>query len=195
MSNEDRERWDERYRKGAYVDREHPSALLESWLPDIPRGHALDIPCGAGRNSIFLALNGFSVVGVDISTVALKRAAESASARGVEIDWHERDLDKRLNIVGAFDLIVVIHYVDLGLITSLSSMLNPGGYVIVEMHLETDEEVIGPSDPAFRVSPGALRDAAADLDMVNYSEALVAEADGRVAALARMVARSTNGSK
>ena len=190
MSDLHRERWDERYRKGAYVDRVHPSALLESWLPDIPRGNALDIPCGAGRNSIFLALNGFSVLGVDISAVALERAAESASARGLEIGWHESDLDKGLDIDGTFDLIVMIHYVDLSLIKNLSSFLNPGGYLIVEMHLETDKEVIGPSDPAFRVSPGALRDAAADLDMVNYSEALVAESDGRVAALARMVARS-----
>ena len=186
MSAADRDKWDERYRRGAYADREHPSEWLRRWLPDLPRGRALDIACGAGRNAIHLAENGFSVVGVDISSVALGRAA--ASARRLEIEWLERDLDAGLDLDAVFDLILMIRYLDLGLMSSLVGSLAPGGYLVVEEHLETDADVIGPRNPAFRVPPGALRDAAGDLEVIDYREGIVTDPDGRSAALARLVA-------
>ena len=81
MSGADRERWDERYRLGAYVEREHPSAWLVSCLSRAPSGRALDVACGAGRNALYLAERGYAVTGIDVSPVALARAAESAAAR------------------------------------------------------------------------------------------------------------------
>ncbi len=189
MSAADREKWDERYRLGAYVDRVHPSAWLERWLPDVTPGRALDVPCGAGRNAIFLASQGFSVTGIDISDVALARAEATAGARGLSVEWLRRDLDTGHGVTGTFDLIVMIHYVDLGLIQDLAGHLAPGGHLIVELHLETDRAVGGPQDPAFRVAPGALRDAAGHLDILSYSEEIVEDPDGRTVALARLAAR------
>jgi ubiquinone/menaquinone biosynthesis C-methylase UbiE len=39
-------------------------------------GKVLDLGCGAGRNAVFLAKEGFYVVGVDISSTALKMALQ-----------------------------------------------------------------------------------------------------------------------
>ena len=189
VSDADREKWDERYRLGAYEDRTHPSAWLERWVPEVTAGRALDIPCGAGRNALYLASQGFSVTGIDISDVALVRAEATARARGLSAEWIRRDLDKGHGLTGTFDLIVMIHYVDLDLVGDLADRLAPGGHLIVEVHLETDQPVAGPKDPAFRVAPGALRTAAGRLDLRGYSEEIVEDPDGRTVALARLAGR------
>ena len=189
MSDADQEKWDERYRLGAYEDRTHPSAWLERWVPDVTVGRALDVPCGAGRNALYLASRGFSVTGIDISAVALARAEATARASGLSVDWIRRDLDTGHGVTGPFELIVMIHYVDLDLVAACADLLAPGGHLVVELHLATDQPVAGPQDPAFRVAPGALRGAAGHLDILACSEEIAQDPDGRTVALARIAAR------
>ena len=74
MSTADRNKWDQRYREGAYASRDYPSEFLKQQLLHLKPGKALDLACGAGRNSIFLAQNGFFVDAVDVSSVGLERA-------------------------------------------------------------------------------------------------------------------------
>lgn len=190
MSGQDRERWDERYRLGAYVEREHPSAWLVSCLSRAPVGRALDVACGAGRNALHLAELGYAVTGIDVSRVALARAAESAAARGVGVDWCEQDLDDGPGVAGPFDLIVLIRYVDLPLVGLLCGMLAPGGCLVVEEHLATHrDDVAGPRNPAFRVAPGALGIAARSLTVVETFEGETTDPDGRPVVVARLLAR------
>src|SRR5262245_62578863 len=58
-----------------------------SWPP--PKGRALDIAAGKGRNAIFLAERGFQVVGIDISPVALDMARRAGKEKSLTIDWQE----------------------------------------------------------------------------------------------------------
>ena len=53
----------------------------------IESGKALDIGCGSGHNSIWLAQHGFQVTGVDMSETALQNARQNASEAGVEINF------------------------------------------------------------------------------------------------------------
>ena len=55
--------------------------------------------------------------------------------------------------------------------------------------MRSDVEVIGPSNPDYRVAPGALAEAVGSLDILSLEEGVVEEPDGRLAALARVVAR------
>ena len=155
MSAADRRRWEARYRQGAYGERTHPSAWLERWAAAAPAGRALDVACGAGRNALHLAALGFDVIGMDIAPTALAQGAAAAARRGLELTWLERDLDDGMDVAGEFALIAMIRYVDLPLLGQLAGRLAPGGVLVVEQHLYTEQAVGGPSAPAFRVAPGA----------------------------------------
>ena len=130
MSAAERDKWDARYRDGAYESRTHPTALLAEWLPRIPRGRALDVACGAGRNALYLAANGFSVTALDISRVALQRGRAAAAERGLDVEWLYADLDEALESAlpaGPFDLIVWVRYVHRALMPHLLARLAKGG--------------------------------------------------------------------
>ncbi len=59
-----------------------------------PGALILDIGCGTGRHSIELAKRGYKVTGIDLSTKMLAKAAESAKAAGVNINWVRADATK-----------------------------------------------------------------------------------------------------
>ena len=74
----------------------------------IPKGKGLDIGCGTGDTSIYLARRGWSVTAVDFVEVAVKRAAAKANAAGVDIKFIRGDVTKlETSYVGnGFQLIV-----------------------------------------------------------------------------------------
>ncbi len=202
MSREDRDKWNARYAEGAYADRTHPSPFLEEWLPRLTVSSAppcaVDIACGNGRNALFLARNGWQVDAVDISDVALQNVAESAGRQALTVKCIVADLESAEPLSASvlppatYDLAIVFRYANLALLQRLRISLKPGGYLIVEAHMQSDAEVIGPKSGRFRLAPGALREAAGGLDIVAYSEGLVEDPDGRLAALARLVARAVS---
>jgi tellurite methyltransferase len=201
VSAAERDKWDTRYRDGAYESRTHPTPLLAEWLPRLPRpsvvpeggrGRALDVACGAGRNALFLAANGFAVSALDISTVALARSRRSALERGLDVEWLCADLDDDLGEAlpaGSFDLIVWVRYVHRTLLPHLVARLNAGGTLLCEQHLIAAAEVAGPTSAAFRLEPGELQRAAHSLQVLYSYEGPVVDPDGRRVALTQFVGR------
>lgn len=202
MSQSDGKKWDRRYREGAYATRRHPSALLAQWLPELaieasePR--AIDLACGLGRNALFLARQGWQVSAVDISAVALEKLA-AAATDGLDVRCTRMDLETgqawptELMAAGPFDLALMIRYTNLPLLGRVLDILRPGGYLLVEAHRVTEEVVAGPSGARFRVTPGALRAAAAGYEIIKYREGIVDDPDGRPVDLARMLCRRPPG--
>lgn len=90
-------KWDGAYSSGTYRkewEYEHASQELIGFVAaaDIPDGSvALDVGCGAGREAIFLATCGYSVIGVDFSTAAIRIARRRSAAENVKIDWRVAD--------------------------------------------------------------------------------------------------------
>ncbi len=194
MSAAERDKWDARYRDGAYEGRTHPTALLADWLPRLKRGRALDVACGAGRNALFLAESGYEVTALDISRVGLDRGRRAAAERGLTVDWLCADLDDDLERglpAGRFDLIVWVRYVHRTLMPHLIARLAVGGLIVCEQHLATDQPVAGPTSAEFRLAPGELRRSAAGLALDHSYEGLVVDPDGRSVALAQLVGRRT----
>ncbi len=188
MSQEDRDKWNRRYAEDSYNKR-NPVTLLEEWLPRLPVGKALDVACGAGRNALALARAGFEVDAIDISAEGLQQARAAAAAEELAIDFIEHDLDEPYGFARDYALILVLWYVDLELIHELGGCLAPGGYLISEQHLKSDEDVIGPQSAEFRVAPGALREAVGGLEILHHAETVKTEADGARIASAQVVAR------
>ena len=189
MSATDREKWNQRYRDGAYADRRQPSIFLQQWIDRVPRGRALDVACGAGRNALYLAECGFEVDAVDISAEALARARDTALQSGLQLNWLEHDLEQPLSLQNPYQLILNIRYVNLPLLRQLAAMLAPGGYLVCEQHLASEAAVIGPKNPDYRGKPGDLLAAAGQLHIHYLDESVVQDPDGRAAALARLVAQ------
>jgi 2-polyprenyl-3-methyl-5-hydroxy-6-metoxy-1,4-benzoquinol methylase len=61
-------------------------------VSDLPPGRALDLGCGAGQNSIWLAQRGWRVHGVDIAGGAIERAEADAARAGVEATFERADV-------------------------------------------------------------------------------------------------------
>src|ERR1700687_6479209 len=57
----------------------------------LPARRALDLGCGKGTKSIYMATHGWDVTGVDFVPRALKEARRRAEAAGVKGDFHQGD--------------------------------------------------------------------------------------------------------
>ena len=189
MSKQDRKKWNQRYAEGSY-HKNNPVTLVADWVPGLPVGRALDVACGAGRNSLFLAQAGYQVDAIDISREGLNLARQNAENQGLSINWIEQDLDQPYQFDTNYDLIIVMWYVNLGLISRLCSCLAPGAYLLCEEHLITDREVIGPASLNYRVAPGDLRKAVSGVDVLLYEESIEMNAEGEQVASARVVAKN-----
>ncbi len=188
MSDADKNKWERRYAEGGYLTRTHPTQMLDEWLARLPRGRALDLACGAGRNALHLALAGFEVDAMDISSVALERARGQAQELGVDINWINVDLDDAELCPERYDLVVVARYVNRALTGALVNCIRDGGYLLYEQHLRTHREVDGPRSRDFRLAPNELLEMFAALRVLYYREELATDPDGRTMALAQLVA-------
>jgi SAM-dependent methyltransferase len=104
-----REDWNARYAQKELVWTAEPNRLFAADVGDLGPGRALDIACGEGRNAIWLAERGWRVTAVDFSDVALRKAAELAASRGVEVDWVQADVLEYEPQPEAFDLVAVLY--------------------------------------------------------------------------------------
>ena len=134
MTDKDREKWDARYRKN--LGGSEPSSILTKYCSLAPVGKALDIACGNGRNSTFLAGNGFEVDAVDISKVATDQLA------GVNpnINVICTDLDTWKIPPNRYELIVNIRFLDRRLFPMIQDGLKPGGVLIFESFMDGEKD-------------------------------------------------------
>ncbi|MEM9192733.1 MAG: class I SAM-dependent methyltransferase [Myxococcota bacterium] len=184
MADEDREKWDERYKSGSHARGQAPGWLrdLEEDLP--VEGRALDVAAGTGRVAVWLGRRGLEVVAVDISPVGLALAREAAADEAVRIKTHVADLEKDPLPEGPFDVIACFHYRQRNLFSPIRDALAPGGVVVVELPTVRNlERNLSPSRRWLAESNELLRDLSG-LSVLYYRERWVG---GRH--LARMVAR------
>ena len=98
--------WEERYRSTERVWSGTANPVLVDVVTPLPPGRALDLGCGEGGDVVWLALRGWHVTGVDISTTALRRTVERATAAGVadRVTVHRHELGITFP-EGEFDLV------------------------------------------------------------------------------------------
>ena len=187
---EDLERWDEKYRESEFGPGQEPSTILKKYIRLFPKGRALDIAAGEGRNAIFLAEHGFEVDAVDISGVALNRARKLARARGVKIRTIVADLDRYPIPGDLFDLIVDFNFLDRRLISGIKRGLKKGGMVVFESYLAEQKSIglDGPSNPKYLLKPNELLRLFRDFRILFYREGIFREGGSRKA-IASLIAQ------
>ncbi len=131
----DQKRWDKRFGRKEFAFGEEPNPFLKKYIRLLPKGKALDIASGEGRNAVYLAQNGFDVDAVDISERGLKKAKKLARLKGVKIHTFLVDLDQYQIEKGTYDLIANFFFLKRRLIPKIRKGLKKGGKVIFETYL------------------------------------------------------------
>jgi 2-polyprenyl-3-methyl-5-hydroxy-6-metoxy-1,4-benzoquinol methylase len=142
MADDDpQEFWEQFYGEREQVWSGRPNVVLVEEVEGMTPGTALDLGCGEGADSIWLAGQGWRVTGTDISQVALDRAAAHADDAGVadHITWERHDLTRSIP-TGPFDL-VSAHFLhspvddprDAALRAAVAAVA-PGGTLLVVSH-------------------------------------------------------------
>jgi tellurite methyltransferase len=175
MSEADRIRWDERYRArgpGAGA----PSAVLLAIAELLPRsGRALDLAGGAGRHSVWLAQRGLQTTLVDISPAALELASSAAARAGVTLRTVAADLEAEPPPEGAWDLVLVFHYLSRPLYRALPELLAPGGVLACVQPTRTNLKRHERPSAAYLLEEGELPALLPGLEILRYDEGWLEE--------------------
>lgn len=172
--------WDERYRSGeAAFDAVVP--LVAEMASTLAPGRALDVACGAGRNAIYLARQGWQVTAIDGSSAALETLRQRAGALSIETVLADLTRQAPAIEAGAYDLIVDSYYLQRDLFSALMRGVREGGMLIAIVH--TGEEAT-----PHRAAAGELRSWFEGWDVLHYREGDPSEACHRHA-VAEMAAR------
>lgn len=141
--------WDARYGSKDRLWSGNPNRRFVDEVADLTPGTALEVGCGEGADAIWLATRGWRVTGVDVSAVALDRAAARARAAGPEIAdriaWQQADLLSWDPAPARFDL-VSAQFVHLPrarldvLHRRLAAAVRPGGTLLIVGHHPSDLE-------------------------------------------------------
>jgi 2-polyprenyl-3-methyl-5-hydroxy-6-metoxy-1,4-benzoquinol methylase len=105
----EREDWNRRHGEAGPLFGVDPNRFLVAEVDGLAPGRALDLACGAGRNAVWLAEQGWTVTGVDFSDVALENARGLAAERAVEIEWVHADVREWVPDPAAFDLVAILY--------------------------------------------------------------------------------------
>jgi SAM-dependent methyltransferase len=139
-------------------------------VPGLAPGHALDVGCGEGADAVWLAREGWTVTGLDVSEVALGRARAAAAEAGVDVTWLLADLADDPTGGTTFDLVSAQYPVlrqsegDVE-VRALLGAVAPGGTLLLAFHAGVDEEharahgfdpadFLWPPDLVARLDPG-----------------------------------------
>ncbi len=188
VENRERAKWQERFSRPGFWAGNEPAEFLRELLPLLPRaGTALEIAMGEGRNAVFLAAQGWRVLGLDLVPAALAKAEGLAAAIGVRTWRIEKkaparppapgllmgcvDLGHEPLPAGEFDLVLCINFLLRPLLPQMERAVGPGGHLIYETY--TTEQLRfdgGPRSPNYLLNSGELRAAFPSLETVFYRE-------------------------
>jgi len=185
----DQKRWDERFGTKEFALGRKPNPFLKRYIHFLPKGKALDMATGEGRNAVFLAQHGFEVDAVDISEKGLKKARELAREIGVKVNTLLVDLDDYQIEKDRYDLIANFYFLKRRLIPRIRKGLKKRGMVIFETYLLEHRTLAagGPKQAKYFLKPNELLRLFKDFRILFYREGIFREG-GRRKAVASLIA-------
>ncbi|QDL96013.1 class I SAM-dependent methyltransferase [Rhodopseudomonas palustris] len=138
MASEHFNMWESRFAGDDYVFGTAPNAFLASCRELLPKqGRALAIADGEGRNGVFLAECGLSVLSVDFSPNAQSKAQRLAATRGVTIETQCADLltwqwPRDVDVIAGIFFQFVEPEQRPAMFQNIRDALKPGGLLLIE---------------------------------------------------------------
>jgi len=181
---EDKQRWNEKYLV-APMPKETSEILVEN-IALANKGRALDIACGMGRNTHYLADNGFIVDAVDLSDYALDQVRDADNINKIDADLDNYEFKEN-----TYDLIIKINYLDRKMFQGIIKALKKDGIFIYETFVKTPtgEGYHNPTNPDFHLDLNELPKAFSELEIISYQEKDAINLRGEKVRIASFVAR------
>jgi tellurite methyltransferase len=166
----------------------NPSEFLIENLHLLPKGKVLDIAMGGGRNSVYLAQNGFDVEGIDNSQDAISMANTLAKEKGASITTRLVDLEKDPFISAqAYDCIICFNFLQRSLFPFIRNGLRSNGVIVYETYIIDQARFGRPSNPDHLLEHNELLDLFRGFRVVRYHEGIM----GEERAVAGIIAQKT----
>ncbi len=182
---EDKQRWNERY-----LDNPMPqevSPLLDRYIEHANVGQAIDVACGTGRNTHYLADLGFLVDAIDISDYALERVRKSSTIKKIDTD-----LDKYNLTPNKYDLIVNVNYLNRRLVSQMKDALKSGGLLVFETFIVAHGDFNLPTTNLdYLLRKNELLHSFIGLDVIYYEERVDINLRGEKIKVASLVAKKS----
>ena len=150
MARADKEKWNKKYKNNPIPN--EPIKLIRDHINFAKVGKALDIACGMGRHSQYLASLGFEVKALDISSVAIAALRGNPSITAMEVDFDTYQLDET-----TYDLIICSYFLERKLFPQMIKALKPNGLVMIETFMYDNDNEKEPSNPSFLLKKGELK--------------------------------------
>lgn len=179
--------WENRYSDQNGLSVRPAGKLLVDNLSLLTVGRSLDIACGEGRNSIFLAKKGYHVDAVDYSSNAIKNGRILSDEAGVKVNFMQADLEEYLIRPNYYDLIVNFNYLDRSIIPGIKNGLKKSGFIVFETFTIEQKFFGHPKNPDYLLAPNELLSMFDEFHIIYYREAVVEE-EGKKKAIASLVA-------
>jgi SAM-dependent methyltransferase len=177
MSLDDQIRWDRQHtqRQGGEEPADFLRQIFETEAWPLPRERALDLACGKGRHSLYLAERGFEVIAMDISPVALAEGRRRADEKRLSVQWRQADLEQVQLEEAGFDLIVNFNYLQRSLFEQIKRALRTGGHIVFETYLIDQREMGHPKNPEYLLGYNELLERFRDFRVLCYREGSFAD--------------------
>jgi rhodanese-related sulfurtransferase len=149
-----------------------PSSFLVEHFDLLPRGLALDLAMGEGRNAIYLATRGFDVDGVDADPQAVARARVAARKLGAPIRAMVGSIEDGTYIVPieSYHVITVFNYLHRPMFRDIKDGVIPGGVVIYQAFFDGPGGAVTPVRSSAMLEPDELKQVFADWEVLRYRE-------------------------
>ncbi len=133
--------WDARFAEEGFAYGTEANDFLQSVVDRLPRGDALCLCEGEGRNAVYLAQRGWRAMALDFSAVALRKAEALAAQRGVELQTQCGDLAGFEPGAAQWDVVTMIFgqpdaAIRRALYACIAACLRPGGAFVLETKAE-----------------------------------------------------------
>ncbi|OIK28510.1 class I SAM-dependent methyltransferase [Streptomyces malaysiense] len=158
-----RAEWDERYAERPQLWSGRPNGALVAETAGLTPGRVLDVGCGEGADAVWLARAGWEVTALEVSGVALERAAGHARDAGLTVHWVHAALTEAGLPPASFDLVsaqypALLRTPDAAAERALLAAVAPGGVLLLVHHAGMDDGQARDSgfDPADYVWPSAV---------------------------------------
>ncbi|MFF5787503.1 class I SAM-dependent methyltransferase [Streptomyces sp. NPDC012693] len=158
-----RAEWDNRYADRQQLWSGRPNGALVAEVAGLTPGRVLDVGCGEGADAVWLARGGWDVTALEVSGVALERAAGHARDAGVDIRWVHATLTEAALPPASYDLVsaqypVLLRTPDRVAERALLSAVAVGGVLLLVHHAGMESQQVNESgfDPADYIWPSMV---------------------------------------